>query len=124
MNSGGGALTVKARIDQVVDEAIVTTGLSQFGGDTWREGLEVLVRSAQAEARFNDYGEQAFYSSLVQPLVNRLRIEDWYARHPEIDDQDVEVEFLGVGFPGPGRRHWRTCSARTSGFGTCGCGRR
>jgi len=102
MNGGGGALTVKARIDELVDEAKVATGLSQFGGDTWREGLEVLVRSAQAEARFNDYGEQAFYSSLVQPLANRLRIEDWYARHPEIDDQDVEIEFLGVGFPRTG----------------------
>ena len=30
--------------------------------------------------------------------MNRLQIEDWFARHPEIDEQDVEIELLGVGF--------------------------
>ena len=34
--------------------------------------------------------------------MNRLQIEDWYARHPEIDEQDVAVELLGVGFPRTG----------------------
>ena len=65
-------------------------------------GLEVLVGAAETEATFNEYGEQAFYGSLVRPLVNRLQIEDWYARHPEIDEQDVHVELLGVGFPRTG----------------------
>ena len=74
MSGGGGALTVKARIDEIVDKAKAETGLDEFGGDTWREGLEVLVRSAARQRRrFNDFGEQAFYASLVQPLVNRLR---------------------------------------------------
>ena len=52
--------------------------------------------------RFNDFGEQAFYGSLVQPLVNRLQVEDWYTRHPEIEEQDVAIELLGVGFPRTG----------------------
>jgi hypothetical protein len=39
---------------------------------------------------------------LVRSLVNRLQIEHWYARHPEIDDQDVYVELLGVGLPRTG----------------------
>jgi Sulfotransferase family len=94
--------TVAARVDEVIGRAKAETGLSDFGGDTWREGLEVLVRSAATEARFNDFGEQSFYASLVRPLVNRLKIEDWYSRHPEIDDQDVDVELLGVGFPRTG----------------------
>ena len=57
---------------------------------------------AETEATFNEFGEQSFYASLVRPLVNRLQIEDWYARHPEIDEQDVHVELLGVGFPRTG----------------------
>ena len=91
-----------ARIDELVHRAKTETGLDDLGGDSWREGLEVLVRSAMNEATFNEYGEQAFYASLVRPLVNRLKIEHWYRRHPEIDEQDVEIELLGVGFPRTG----------------------
>jgi hypothetical protein len=93
---------VSARVDEVVDKAKAQTGLDDFGGDSWREGLEILVRSAVTEAIFDGFGEQSFYASLVQPLVNRLQIEDWYARHPEIDEQDVDVELVGVGFPRTG----------------------
>jgi Sulfotransferase family len=98
--NGNGA--VAARIGDVVGKASSETGLDDFGADTWREGLEVLIRAAVTEAKFNDFGEQAFYSSLVRSLANRLRIEDCYARHPEIDEQEVEIELLGVGFPRTG----------------------
>ena len=102
MSNPDAADTVRARVQEVIDRAVAETGLSGFGGDSWREGLEVLVRSAESEARFNDFGEQSFYGSLVRPLVNRLKIEDWYTRHPEIDDQEVEIQLLGVGFPRTG----------------------
>jgi hypothetical protein len=102
MTETDGASTVKTRIHDIVERAKTETGLSDFGGDSWREGLEVLVRSAENEARFNDFGEASFYDSLVRPLVNRLKIEDWYRRHPGIDDQDVEIELLGVGLPRTG----------------------
>jgi hypothetical protein len=111
-----GANTVAARIADVVDEARAHTGLDEFGGDSWRTGLEVLVRSAETEASFNDHGAQAFSASLVKPLVNRLRIEDWYARHPEIDDQEVEVELLGVGFPRTGSTALSHLLAEDHGF--------
>ena len=92
---------VAARI-AVVDRAKAEAGLHDFGGDTWRKGLDVVVRSALNEASFNDLGEQMFFAGLVRALVNRLQVEDWYRRHPEIDEQDPQVEFLGVGFPRTG----------------------
>lgn len=95
-------MEVSARIDDLVHLATTQTGLDDFGGDTWREGLEVLVRSALTEATFNEFGEQAFYGSIVRSLATRLRVEDWHGRHPEIDEQDVHVELLGVGFPRTG----------------------
>jgi hypothetical protein len=102
MTVADGADTVRARMDEVIGRATTVTGLSEFGGDTWREGLEVLVRSALTESSFNDHGEQAFFASLVKSLVNRLQIEDWYRRYPEIDEQEVQIELLGVGFPRTG----------------------
>jgi hypothetical protein len=94
--------TVGGRVQDLIDRATRETGLDDFGGDSWREGLEVLLRSAETEAHFNDFGEQYFYNFCFQPLVNRLQIEDWYRRHPEIDDQEVTIELLGVGFPRTG----------------------
>jgi hypothetical protein len=43
-----------------------------------------------------------FYGGLVHTLANRLQIEDWFARHPEIGEERVHVELLGVGFPRTG----------------------
>lgn len=102
MTGGGSPVTVAARITEVVDRARVATGLEDFGGDSWRRGLEVLVRSAITEGTFAEGAADGFFASLVQPLVNRLQIEDWYRRHPEIDEQTVRVELLGVGFPRTG----------------------
>jgi len=96
------SVTVAGLIDDLVTRARAETGLHDFGGDSWREGLEVIVRSAESEARLTPAGRDGFYASLVRPLVNRLQIEDWYARHPEIDEQEVEIELLGVGFPRTG----------------------
>jgi Sulfotransferase family len=102
MNARAAGPTVAARVDEVVGKAMTETGLDDFGGDSWREGLDMLVRSAETEGRFNELGRESFYASLVRPLVNRLKVEDWYRRHPEIDDQEVRIELLGVGFPRTG----------------------
>ena len=75
MTTTKGAQTVAARIQDVVDKAKAETGLDDFGGDSWREGLEVLVRSAVTEGMFNDFGEQSFSDSLVRPLVNAEEVE-------------------------------------------------
>ena len=90
------------RIDALVEQARADTGLEDFGEDTWREGLTVLVRSADTEGRFNDDGRVAFDAEIVRTLRNRLLVEHWYAQHPEIEEQHVEVELLGVGFPRTG----------------------
>jgi hypothetical protein len=96
------AVTTASRIDELTGRARAATGLEDFGGDSWREGLEVLIGSALTEARLNDLGEHMFYDSIVRILTNRLQIEDWFTRHPEIEDQEVHVELLGVGFPRTG----------------------
>ena len=62
------------------------TGLEDFGDDSFREGLEILARSLDQEARLNATGEAVLYPSLVGHLSHRLQIEDWYRRHPEIDE--------------------------------------
>jgi len=82
--------------------AIARSGLSDFGDDSFREGLEILVRSLTDEARLNERGEHFVYGRIVTHLAQRLQVEDWYRRHPEIDDVTVERPLFGLGLPRTG----------------------
>jgi len=39
---------------------------------------------------------------IVDLLSQRLQVEDWYQRHPEIDDQEILAPLIGVGLPRTG----------------------
>jgi hypothetical protein len=43
--------------DDLMATAMAQTGLEDFGDDSFREGLEILVRSLHDEARLNEAGE-------------------------------------------------------------------
>ena len=90
------------RASELIDRARRETGLDDFGADTFREGLEILVASADKEAQHNDVGRAAFDNLVVGLLRDRLQIEDCYARHPEIDDQEIVAPLIGLGLPRTG----------------------
>ncbi len=91
-----------AAYDQFVAAARTQTGLEDFGDDSFREGLENLVCSLRDEARLNAAGEAVIYPRLIGHLVNRLQIEDWYRRCPEIDDVPIVGPLFGLGLPRTG----------------------
>jgi hypothetical protein len=86
----------------LIDAARERAGSDDFGGDSWRESLGVLVDSLNTEAALNEMGEAAMSEQIVGFLVNRLRIEQWYADFPEIDDQQIVAPLFGLGLPRTG----------------------
>lgn len=78
------------------------TGLSDYGPGTFREGLEILVNSLNQEARLNPTGEHVLRDRILGHLKQRLQIEDWYKRHPEIDDEQIEQPLIGLSLPRTG----------------------
>jgi hypothetical protein len=88
--------------DDLMATARAQTGLDDFGDDSFREGLEILVRSLHDEARLNAVGEAFLYPRLVGHLAQRLQIEDWYRRRPEIDDVPIVAPLFGLGLPRTG----------------------
>ena len=88
--------------DDVVGAAVAQTGLDDFGDDFFREGLEILLKSLRDEARLNARGEAFIYPRIVGHLAQRLQVEDWYRRHPEIDDVPIEPPLIGLGLPRTG----------------------
>jgi Sulfotransferase family len=89
-------------IDQLVDRACERAGSDDLGPETWREGLEVLVRSLNTESALNEMGDGVMADQIVDHLVNRLEVEQWYARYPEIDDQEIGSPLFGLGLPRTG----------------------
>jgi hypothetical protein len=87
---------------ELMKNATSETGLEDFGDDSFLEGLERLVRSLEGEARLNAVGESVIYPRLVNHLRSRLEVEDWYRRHPEIEDVDVTAPLFGLSLPRTG----------------------
>jgi hypothetical protein len=89
-------------VHELLAEAQSDTGLSDFGEDSFREGLEVLVAALTTEARLNVVGEYVLQQHIVRHLSQRLQIEDWYRRHPEIIDEPLLPSLIGLGLPRTG----------------------
>ncbi len=86
----------------LLDIARAETGLADFGDDSFHEGLEVLVRALRTEAHLNAIGEQVLRGRIIDYLKQRLQVEDWYRRHPEIDDEPIERPLIGISLPRTG----------------------
>lgn len=80
-----------------IDAAIEQTGLDDFGGDEFREGLEVLAKSVDAEAQLSDVGAVAVPAQITGALANRLRIVDYATTHPDVADERIERPLIVVG---------------------------
>jgi len=90
------------RVAALLSRARVATSLEDFGEDSFREGLEKLVASVDAEAHLTERGSAAFDMQIVDLLSWRLQIEHWYRLHPEIDDQQIVAPLIGLGLPRTG----------------------
>jgi Sulfotransferase family len=87
--------------DEAIAKAVEVAGCSDFGPVGFREGLE---RSLAAFERLPLTTKAREFASnkVVQDLVTRLRIEEWYSTHPGIDAQPVEGPVFVVGLPRTG----------------------
>lgn len=89
-------------VSSLLDAARRETGLDEFGDPSFRDGLDVLTGSLGREARLSDVGRMAYSGQILGYLQERLRIQDWYRRHPEIDTQVVQAPIFVTGLPRTG----------------------
>jgi hypothetical protein len=89
-------------VDEVEHAAVERTGLDDFGDPSFEVGLEVLLSSLAREARLTAAGEAFLYGRITGYLAQRLQVEDWYRRHPEIEDTPITAPLIGIGLPRTG----------------------
>ncbi|MCX7864233.1 MAG: sulfotransferase [Novosphingobium sp.] len=87
---------------ELIEIARRHTGLEDLGSESYREGLEILVSSLNDEANLNATGERFIRDQILNYLSQRLQVEDWYRRHPEIEDVELGPILFGVSLPRTG----------------------
>ena len=83
--------------ETLMAEAMTTTGLHDFGDESFREPLKVLVASLNEEADLNAGGRFGQYQRILNILINRLRVEAWIEKHPEILDEEINSPVVIIG---------------------------
>ena len=86
----------------VTAAAAKLAGSSDFGSDSYREPLEVYLRACEDEAELTTFGRLLISKMLAGALANRIALQDWSTKHPEVRDERVERPWIIVGLPRTG----------------------
>lgn len=88
--------------EKLIAKARKRTGLSDFGDDSFREGLERLVAALEGEARLSQIGRIGTRANLLGKLCTRLKLIDHRKRHPEVARQEIARPVFLLGLPRTG----------------------
>jgi hypothetical protein len=78
--------------EELLDEAVGESGLTDFGPGDFRDGLGVLLDSLERDGHLHPGAVEAVLDDFRRRLVNRLEVEAWYEAH-------LDVESVGIRGP-------------------------
>lgn len=74
----------------LIDAAVRRAGLKDFGDEFWLPQLQRLLRAMEDEARLTPWGRFVCRERMINLLMNRLRAECFFNKHPEILQQELK----------------------------------
>ncbi len=77
-------------------------GLTDFGDPTFLEGMEEFLSSAQREGKLNFMGRLAVRDHVINLLIHRLQLEEYWNEHPELEQQEIRRPLIIAGMPRTG----------------------
>ena len=89
-------------IESLRQQAMLDTGLEDFGDPAFYEALERLLDALLTEARLNEFGQMRAEMTILAGLGKRLQIQDYLAAHPEVADEPVQQPVFIIGLPRTG----------------------
>ncbi|MBW1810405.1 MAG: sulfotransferase [Deltaproteobacteria bacterium] len=111
-------LGIRTDLDEesLMEAARRKTGLADFGDNSFRGRMRILLESVNDEARLHPLGRFLVRQNFIRLLVNRLRIEEAFKRNPEIDRQEIESPLFIVGLQRTGTTLLHRLLASDPGF--------
>jgi hypothetical protein len=88
--------------DSLLNAARSATGLHDFGPESFRTGLRVLLASLENESKLNAFGRYFARRQVLELLACRLQLVDWRRRHPEVEKQEIVRPLFVLGLPRTG----------------------
>ncbi|MCP4107429.1 MAG: sulfotransferase [Desulfobacteraceae bacterium] len=88
--------------ESLIADACRKTGLSDWGDESFRTALRVLLESYRKDADLNFIGWLKTHQRLLLHLTNRLYIQDALKRHPEILQEPICRPLFITGLPRTG----------------------
>ncbi len=84
-------------VDEMLEKAQREAGVDDFGDDGFRQGLELLVDCCEREAGLTPLGRMMVQQEVGRCLVNRLKVRDWWQKHPQLSEEKVERPIFIIG---------------------------
>ena len=88
--------------DSLLETAQQITGLDDFGAQSFRVPLAILIDSLKKEAHLNATGRYLFRGTLLNLLINRLQLQRDFQSHPEILQVPIRKPLFVLGLPRSG----------------------
>lgn len=88
-------------VDQLIEKAQAATGLERFDSESFREGLEILVKDLNALGVAEPLVARN-ENEIVGALANRLKITDYLAKNPQLLERKIERPVFVFGVPRTG----------------------
>jgi len=102
--------------EAVLSAAREVTGLSDFGNESFREALQVLLDDYANDEGLSGVGEQQCFKDLVRCASNHLIIQDRIKKTPELDKVKFQKPLSVSGLPRSGTTHLVNLLAADSRF--------
>ncbi|MDB5714453.1 MAG: sulfotransferase [Sphingomonadales bacterium] len=103
-------------LNALMAEAQSRNGLTDFGDPAFREPAAIFAQALSEEANLTALGRTAMRETVIGYLGDRLKMEEWYRRNPEIDDEQIGDPLVIVGLPRTGTTMLYRMLAAAPGF--------
>lgn len=102
--------------ESLLSTARKQTGLSNFGDPRFQEPFRIFLESVQRDTVLSPFGRFATRQLVLQLLRSRLRLEELYRLHPEIEDEEIARPIIIAGLPRTGTTHLFNLLSQVSGL--------
>jgi sulfotransferase family protein len=89
-------------VDDILNAARTATDLAEPDEDSWREGLEILLRDHAKANTLTERGWGIMTSRYVEALATRMRVDDYVRRNPQVTQAPVKRPVFILGMPRTG----------------------
>ena len=100
-----GAAPLDFSVDGVLGAARERVGLEDFGAEDFRSRLAVIIESMKEDEGLSAFGRLTNFNIMVRYAVNRLLLEDYSRRHPDVEARPIKAPIIIAGLPRSGTTH-------------------